>query len=513
MRVGILDIIVLPSTSLMDRVYHVMLSKQFASIVPQVISVWCRQLGHETFYATHYGAGDAFRLLPDDLDVVFFGCCSLASPLAYALAKFYRRAGTTTVIGGPHAEAFPVDCLRFFDLVIGDCDKSFIADIIDGKFERGQYISAAQPFEECPTVEERMPEIKAAAFFQKRWSILLTMVPMLTSRGCPYTCDFCRDWDNSYRLLSMERLAADIRYVSRFYPNLVLGFNDPNFGIQFERVFQVLESIPPESRVRYGMECSLSILNESRLKRLQDTKCILSIHGIESWQDYSTKAGVKNQSGIEKVDRVVEQLKQVSEYIPYIQVGLIFGLDSDRGDEPITLSKRFIEKTPFAWPVFNIPMPFGGTPMFDQYFENDRILKAMPLAFYSFPYLAFTLKNYDPITYFEKLIELSQCVSSPEMLKKRIQSTPNWRIKIFHWLRTQGEKAHEKKYHEILTQLKTDSNFLAFHEGKSETLPDFYRHQLKVMLGRYAELISPEELHPCLEQKAPRIVGSPVGVA
>ncbi|WP_204104017.1 MULTISPECIES: hypothetical protein [Spirulina sp. CCY15215] len=175
MRVGILDIIVLPSTSLMDRVYHVMLSKQFASIVPQVISVWCRQLGHETFYATHYGAGDAFRLLPDDLDVVFFGCCSLASPLAYALAKFYRKAGTTTVIGGPHAEAFPVDCLRFFDLVIGDCDKSFIADIIDGKFERGQYISAAQPFEECPTVEERMPEIKAAAFFQKRWSLYFSV--------------------------------------------------------------------------------------------------------------------------------------------------------------------------------------------------------------------------------------------------------------------------------------------------------------------------------------------------
>jgi hypothetical protein len=158
-------------------------------------------------------------------------------------------------------------------------------------------------------------------------------------------------------------------------------------------------------------------------------------------------------------------------------------------------------------------MPFGGTPMFDQYIENDRILKAMPFAFYSFPYLAFTLKNYDPISYFEKLIELSECVSSPEMLKKRIQSTSNWRIKIFHWLRTQGEKAHQKKYREILAQLKTDSHLLAFHEGKSETLPDFYRHQLKVMLGRYAELISPEELHPCLEQQAPRIVGTPVSVA
>ncbi|MBP0019859.1 MAG: radical SAM protein [Cyanobacteria bacterium SBLK] len=513
MRVGILDIIILPSTSVMDRFYHITMTKQFASIVPQVISVWCRQLGHETFYATYYGAGDPFRLLPDDLDIVFFGCCSVVSPLAYALAKFYRKAGTITVVGGPHAESFPVDCLRFFDLVIGDCDKSLIADIIDGQFERGQYISAPRPFERFPTVEERMPEIKTAAFFKKRWPSLATVVPILTSRGCPYTCDFCRDWNNPYNLLSMERFAADIRYVSQHYPNLILGVNDPNFGIQFERVFQVLESIPPESRVRYAMECSLSIINESRLKRLQETKCILIIHGIESWQDYSTKAGVKNRGGIEKVDRVAEQLKQVFEYIPYIQVGLIFGLDSDRGDEPILLSKRFMEKTPFAWPTFNIPMPFGGTPMFDQYLESDRILKAMPFAFYTFPYLAFVPKHYDPITYFEKLIELSECVSSPEMLKKRIQSTPNWRIKIFHWVRTQGEKAHQQKYREILTQLKTDSSFLAFHEGKSTILPDFYRHQLKVMLGRYAELISPEELHPCLEQKAPRIVGTTVSVA
>lgn len=451
--------------------------------------------------------------MPDDLDVIFLSCCSFVSQLAYALAKFYRKAGTMTVIGGPHAEAFPVDCLRFFDLVIKDCNKSIIADIITRKFESGQYISASQAFEDYPTVEERMPEVKASAFFQKRWPSLMTTVPILTSRGCPYTCDFCRDWDNPYRLLSMERLAEDVRYISQFYPNLSLVFVDPNFGIQFERVFQVLETIPPEFRVRYGMECSLSILNESRLKRLQETNCFLTVHGIESWQDYSTKAGVKNQEGIEKVDRVIEKLKQVSKYVPTIQVELIFGLDSDCGEEPVLLNKRFIEKTPFAWPAMNIPIPFGGTPMFDKYFAENRILKTMPFAFYYSSYLSFIPKHYDPVSYFEKLIEISQCISSPEILKKRLQSAPNWRIKIFRWLRTQAEKSSEKKYREILTQLKTDSRFLAFHEGKSETLPDFYCHQLKIMLGRYAELISLEELRPCLEQAAPQIVDSSLDMA
>jgi len=38
------------------------------------------------------------------------------NPLAYAMAKLYKREKTLTVIGGPHAKAFPHDCQRFFDL-------------------------------------------------------------------------------------------------------------------------------------------------------------------------------------------------------------------------------------------------------------------------------------------------------------------------------------------------------------------------------------------------------------
>ncbi|MGK7926841.1 MAG: radical SAM protein [Spirulina sp.] len=505
MRVGIIEIMALPSTSCVDRIYHTTITKQYASITPQAISVWCRQLGHETFYTTYYGVGDADKLLPKDLDIVFFCCCTLASSLAYALAKLYRKANTMTVIGGPHAESFPVDCLRFFDLVVKDCNKSLIADIVAGQFERGQYISAPKSFEDCPSVEERMPEIYKASFFRKKWQ-LIPIAPMLTSMGCPYTCNFCTDWDNSYRLLSTDRLAADLKYLSQHHPNVVVVFHDPNFAIQFERVFQVIESIPSQSRVRYGMECSLSILTESRLKRLKDTGCVTTVHGIESWQDYSTKAGLKNKGGIQKVDRVAEHFQEIYEYVPYIQANLIFGLDSDRGDEPIALSKRFMEKTPFAWPVVNIPVPFGGTPMFDQYLANDRILKAMPFAFYYFPYLVTTLKNYSPIAYFEKLVELSQFASAPEMLKKRFRSTSNWKVKVAHQLRTLGEKENEKRYNEVLTRLRTDSHFRAFHEGESNTLPDFYRARFDKMLGRYAELLSPAERTPCLEQQAPQVV-------
>lgn len=505
MRVGILEVITVPSRSWADSIYHALVLKQYVSVTPQVISFWCRQLGHETFYATYYGVGRPERLLPQDLDTVFLCGCTLASPLIYALAKLYRKAGTFTVIGGPHAESFPADCLRFFDLAVKNCDKTLIADIINGNFDRGQYISSAESFNECPTVEERMPELRTSSLFRKKWSGVVTILPVISSRGCPYTCNFCTDWDTPYRLLSTDRLLADIKYVKKNFSGALIGFQDPNFAIQFDRVFKVLEAIPPEDRVPYAMECSLSILNESRLKRLKETKCWVAVHGIESWQDYSNKVGLKKKEGMEKVNEIAEKLEIVHEFVPYLQANLIFGLDTDMGDEPIFLSKTFMEKTPFAWPLVNIPTPYGGTPMFDNYLANNRILKEMPFLFYNFPYLVTTIKNYDPATYFEKLIELSDFASSPEMLKRRIECTSNWRIKAFNRLRTWGEKENKKRYGELLTMLRSDSQFRAFHEGESQKLPEFYRNRFDELLGSYGELLSEAERTPCLEQLTPQI--------
>src|SRR5919197_5799447 len=153
MRVGILDILAQPTRRPAELGYRLLITKQFASITPQAIAVWCRRLGHETFYATYYGIGAAHRLLPADLDVIFISCYTQVSHLAYALAKLYRRAGVRTVIGGPHAKAFPVDCLRFFDLVVGECDAALVADIVAGQFDPGSMISAARPFEDVPSVE------------------------------------------------------------------------------------------------------------------------------------------------------------------------------------------------------------------------------------------------------------------------------------------------------------------------------------------------------------------------
>jgi len=498
MRVGILELLAMPARGPTEALYHRILTREYASLTPQAVSVWCRQLGHETFYATYYGVGKLEQCLPRDLDVVFLSCYTQPSALAYALAKIYRKAGARTVIGGPHAKASPLDCARFFDVVVQECDKNLVADILADRFPPGSVVSSAKPFDDLPPVEERMPEILASAFLRNGRRHFLTTVPLLASVGCPYSCDFCIDWNNPYRMLSRDRLEADLRYLSKHYPGIMIAFHDPNFGVKFDEVMDTLESLPPGSRLPYIMESSLSILRGSRMRRLKETNCIAVAPGIESWVDYSNKAGAGRKAGLEKVDQIVEQLKLLIENIQYIQGNFMFGLDSDRGTDPVELTKEFMDRAPFVWPALNIPVPFGGTPLHDNYLAQGRILTAMPFAFYYAPYLTTTLKNYDPPTYYENLIDIFSHSVSWRMLKRRVSVARTYKVKLLHWARTLHIKADMRGHRRILGMLRSDAQFRAFHEGRSPRLPDFYHYEYKRILGPYAELLSAPDRTPVL---------------
>lgn len=502
MRVGILDILALPSRHLADTGYHLLITKQFASITPQAIAVWCRRLGHRTFYAAYHGVGDAHRMLPADLDIVFIASYTQASPIASALGRFYRRSGVRAVIGGPHAKAFPSDCLRFFDLVVQDCDEQLIGEVLAGHFDPGTVIRSAAPFEDVPTVEERMPEIRASALYWGSRSLALSSVPMLASLGCPYQCDFCIDWNNPYRPLPYDRLASDLRYMAEHLPGTPALFHDPNFGVKFDEVFAVLESLPRKQRPPYMMESSLTVLRGERIRRLKETNCAFVAPGVESWTDYSNKAGVGHKGGAEKVKRVVEQFRELDEHVPYLQANFIFGLDSDVGETPVELTKLFMDQTPAVWPAINIPVPFGGTPLHDELLASGRILEEMPFAFYYAPYLVTTLKHYDPVTYYEKLIELFSHAASTSMLMRRLRSTRRPLVKLVHLARTASARTSLKSYRRILRMLRSDARFRAFHEGRSTALPEYYHREYEYMLGRYAELLSRSDRVPNLARGA-----------
>jgi len=498
MRIGILELMSAGTTGRWDhKVYNYMVTKQYASIMPQAISVWCRNLGHEVFYATYFGNKDPKQLLPNDLDVVFISTYTQASALAYALAKLYRKEKTLTVMGGPHAKQFSEDCLRFFDIVVRDCDKILITEILRDT-PRGEILTSGRALDSIPSIQERMPEIRASTFLRGK-PFRFTGIPLLTSTGCPNSCDFCIDWNNPYVLLSLDQLEADMRYIFRYFPKVMIGLHDPNFAVKFEQVFDVLEKIPNRRRSTYIMETSLSILRRSRLERLKNMGKFYIIPGIESWTAYSNKviAGSITDPR-EKLEKVIEHLNIIRPYVAGIQANFMFGLDVDTGDEPVELTKEFASRVPFVMPNFNIPVPFGNTPLYERYLSEGRILTAMPFTFYYMPYLVYTLKNYSPAVFYEKLVDMVSYISSGGMLLKRLKEAPAPVSSGYNLVKTLSNRQMIGRLRNILNLLNTDKQFRAFHEHETDVLPEFYHRQYERLLGPYATLMSRKERKPIL---------------
>ena len=500
LRVGVLDLLIdeVPSRRWLDRAYRAVFKKQYASIMPQAVAVWCRQLGHHVRYAVYYGQCPPHRLLPDDLDVLFVSAYTQASALAYALARLYGRRGTRTVIGGPHARSFPADCLRFFDLAVDACDKDLVRDILRGGLDPGTIATTTRTLADLPSVEERMPEIAASAFTRGR-PVPTSNVPLLASVGCPYACDFCIDWRSPYVVLSPERLAADLTYLARHWPGVMVSFHDPNFAVRFDQVLAVVEGSVGKACNPYIMESSLSILRGERLRRLRDTNCIYVAPGIESWHDYANKAGAGQVTGAAKLACLVEHFGELHAHGMGLQANFMFGTDADHGDEPVELTKEFIRRLPFVWPTVNVPTPFGNTPLYDRYLAQERILRTMPFTFYYTPFLVTTLRHYDPADYYRRLEDLYAVMTSNEMLWRRLRTRESAGMRFLHAVRTFGMRQDLASFRKLGALLRTDPGFRAFHEGRSAELPELYQQEYQRKLGCYASLLSRADRTPLLE--------------
>jgi len=127
LRIGIIDLVTRgPTRALYARV----MNANLASIMPQVIGVWCEAAGHDVTFVCYTGFENLVEELPDNVDLVFIGSFSEAALLAYALSNLFRSRGAITILGGPHARCYPEDARKYFDYVLGFTDQAVIRDVL-----------------------------------------------------------------------------------------------------------------------------------------------------------------------------------------------------------------------------------------------------------------------------------------------------------------------------------------------------------------------------------------------
>ncbi len=493
LRIGILDLVTKsPNPSLYGR----LMNANLASIMPQVIGVWCEQEGHDVTLVCYTGLENLLEELPSDLDVLFIGAFTQSAQLAYALSNLFRKKGAVTVLGGPHARCYPEDSRKYFDYVLGFTDRSVVSNMLrDCQPHRpyGVHLAAATQPLELPTLRERWKF--TAATLKKAPTIKI--VPMIGSLGCPYTCSFCIDSTVEYQPLGFEELRDDLAFLLTKIKSPIVGWHDPNFGVRFDDYMEAVEAAVPVGRMRHIAESSLSLLGEPHLKRLQRNGFQAILPGIESWYDLGNKSKTR-QKGMDKVKQVADHVNMILRYIPYIQTNFVLGLDGDMGPEPFELTKTFIDLSPGAFPAYSLLSAFGrAAPMNLDYQRAGRVLP-FPFHFLNNNHaMNVRPKHYGWPEFYDGLIDVTSYSFSWRAIARRIPATPTAIPKWMNVVRAMSSEGWGRiDYHTTIRRLlDTDPTVLAYLNGETTVLPEFYHNRIRKELGPMYEHLPAGAVH------------------
>jgi hypothetical protein len=480
MYIGIIDLV---TNSAKASFWGKMMHGNYAGVMPQAIAVWCEDQGHEVDYIC-YSCEKDLRNCVKDFNLVFIGSFTQSAQLAYALSNLLRSRGTVTAMGGPHAHSYPEDAVKYFDYVLGLTNRNIILEILeDCSHHRpvGITISADKQPDSLPGVRQRWKYIQQAL----KKSIFIKVVPMLSSLGCPYSCQFCCDSQISFQPFKTDTIKEDLKFLLSKVEQPVVGWSDPNFGVQFNKIITAIEEVVPSDRIIFYAESSLSLLNEANVKRLKKNGFKALLPGIESWYQMGNKSKTGAKTGMEKVLQLSDQVNMILEHIPYMQINFIFPLDSDEGPEPFEFTKRFADLAPGAFPHYSLLTAYGrSAPYNSQYQKENRII---PVPFHVLDAqmgMNVKPKNYSWPEFINYLTDLAEHTFSKRAISNRFKANKaSWRwLNVIRGVTTQGI-GRTKRLQRFLNLYNTNPQFRAFQDAETTEVPQYYKDWIHRDLG------------------------------
>jgi hypothetical protein len=482
LKVAILDLVARgPSRALYAR----LMNANLASIMPQVIAVWCQRQGHEVRLVTYTGFEDLMDEVRFEADLVFIGSFTQSAQLAYSLSNLFRSKGAVTVLGGPHARCYPEDAQRYFDYVLGFTDEGVVREVLDACVPQrplGRRLGAPRQPVCLPTLRERWPFVEPTL----AKAPAIKIVPMLGSLGCPYTCSFCIDSVVPYQPLDFASLRDDLIFLKGKMKRPRVAWHDPNFGVRFDDYMEAIEQAGPPGTFEFVAESSLSLLTEARLPRLRRNGFKALLPGIESWYELGDKSKTGRNKGMEKVRQVSEHVNMVLRHVPYVQTNFVLGMDSDEGAEPFELTKRFVDLTPGAFPGYSLLSAFGQAAPLNLEYQRDNRLLPFPFHFLNNNQaMNVRPRHYSWPGFYGHVVDLTRHTFSWPTIARRFAAN---RGAIPRWMNTVRAVSSEgfgrlKYYGEVKSHLETDRQFRSYFEQETTELPSFFRQRVQRDLG------------------------------
>ena len=295
---------------------------------------------------------------------------------ALQLARRIRTMAELLVAGGPLPTVEPSRFLDDFDVVVVgeaertmlDLAKKFLANQ-DFKDLHGIAFKDGSGIHKTP-VRKRIEDldsvpIPARDLFENnsykkyyRTRFGYEMASMISSRGCPFECDFCSRpvFGESLRSRSPANIVNEMELIVNLGYNMV-WFADDCFTISKDHVMKICDELI-HRRVKVGWQClsRVDALDFEMAKRMKEAGCQRIYFGIESGDERTLKT-MRKHIDLASARTAVENANSVG-----IQTGAFFILGyPGEDDEAILNTVRFATNLPLDYLSFTFPYPIPGT--------------------------------------------------------------------------------------------------------------------------------------------------------
>jgi radical SAM superfamily enzyme YgiQ (UPF0313 family) len=174
--------------------------------------------------------------------------------------------------------------------------------------------------------------------------------PIMTSRGCPYSCTFCagpKISGKKWRFRSPENVVDEIEMALKKYKTRNLEIFDDNFLLDKERVMKIMELILRRNikmRLRFGNGVRADKLDEDNVSIMKRAGLYEVGMGIESADPEIFQSIKKGES----FDKIVKAIKLLRKYKVHLGGSFIIGLPGANMEKDIK-SIKFANSMGFNW--------------------------------------------------------------------------------------------------------------------------------------------------------------------
>ncbi len=300
----------------------------------------------------------------EDIDLVGIQTYISCANRSYELADRWRSRGAKVVLGGLHPTSMPEEAAPHADAIVLGPAETVWSDVLDD-FNRGKLQKVYRGRSEGSAALAPLP--RRDLMNQRGYLIRHTMV---TSRGCPHSCDFCYKssfWGPTYY---EQRPMAQIERELETVDDGLVFFLDDNLLANRRHaraMFQVLRG----SGIVWQAAASLDVTRDpGYLEEAYEAGCRSLFVGFES-------ISAENMRGNNKKVNVrtdyAAACRRFHEAGIMINGSFVFGFDGD-GPDVFERTAEFAIENKILTATFHILTPLPGTRSFQRLDEQGRIL-------------------------------------------------------------------------------------------------------------------------------------------